>query len=215
MTEQILKSDLFGTVCLVETEGGLRIRRDTRPARWWLGPVARRLASREAKALARLEGLAQVPRLCRWDGVALDREWLPGAPMQRVNPARQDYFRDALRILRCMHRAGIVHNDTAKEPNWLVQPDGSPALVDFQLAMRFTGRGRLFRMLAREDLRHLFKHKRTYQPGALTARQRRMLSTPAISARAWRMTVKPVYRFITRRLLGWSDREGAGDRSHS
>jgi hypothetical protein len=23
---------------------------------------------------------------------------------------------------------------------------------------------------------------------------------------------KPVYRFITRRLLGWADREGAGDR---
>ena len=75
-----------------------------------------------------------------------------------------------------MHRAGIVHNDTAKEPNWLVRPDGSPALVDFQLAMHFTGRGRLFRMLAREDLRHLLKHKRTYLPGELTARQRRIIT---------------------------------------
>jgi hypothetical protein len=25
-------------------------------------------------------------------------------------------------------------------------------------------------------------------------------------------TGKPVYRFVTRRLLGWADREGAGDR---
>jgi hypothetical protein len=25
-------------------------------------------------------------------------------------------------------------------------------------------------------------------------------------------TGKPLYRFVTRRLLGWADREGAGDR---
>jgi hypothetical protein len=25
-------------------------------------------------------------------------------------------------------------------------------------------------------------------------------------------TVKPVYLFVTRRLFGWADREGAGDR---
>ena len=174
--------------------------------------MARRLAAREARALAHLEALPSVPRLLGWDGVAVDREWLPGAPMQQARPGTRDYFREAFRILRRMHRAGIVHNDTAKEPNWLMQPDGSPALVDFQLAMVFRGRGRLFRMLAREDVRHLLKHKRTYLPGALTARQRRILSTPAISARVWRKTVKPVYRFVTRRLVGWSDREGAGDR---
>jgi hypothetical protein len=28
----------------------------------------------------------------------------------------------------------------------------------------------------------------------------------------WMATAKPIYRFVTRRLLGWADREGAGDR---
>lgn len=215
MTDRIFKRDLFGEVRLVGAPGPLHVCRDTLPAPWWLAPVARRLAAREARALVHLDALSDVPRLLRWDGVALDREWLDGLPMQAAKPDQRGYFRDALRLLRRMHRAGIVHNDTAKEPNWLVRPDGSPSLVDFQLAFHFTGRGRLFRMMAREDLRHLLKHKRTYLPGELTARQRRILATPAISARAWKATVKPVYRFVTRRLLGWSDREGAGDRGQA
>jgi hypothetical protein len=84
--------------------------------------------------------------------------------------------------------------------------------VDFQLAMVSVRRGRLFRALAREDLRHLLKHKRTYCPERQTARERRILATPALHSRIWMATGKPVYRFVTRRLLGWEDREGASDR---
>ncbi len=93
-----------------------------------------------------------------------------------------------------------------------VTPEGLPALVDFQLAMHAPRRGRLFRALAHDDVRHLLKHKRSYLPERLTARQRRMLATPSPVARVWRATGKRLYVFITRRLLRWSDREGAGDR---
>src|SRR5690606_13979058 len=99
-----------------------------------------------------------------------------------------------------------------KEPNWLVRADGSPALVDFQLALVSRRRGRLFRMLALDDLRHLLKHKRTYCPHRLTSRQRRLLATPSPIARTWNSTVKKLYQLVTRRVLGWADREGAGDR---
>jgi hypothetical protein len=105
-----------------------------------------------------------------------------------------------------------VHNDLAKEPNFLVTADGRPAIIDFQLAWFCPRRGRLFRLLAREDLRHLLKHKRTYCPQFLTARERRILASPSWPARIWMKTGKPVYLFVTRRLLGWRDREGAGDR---
>jgi RIO-like serine/threonine protein kinase len=111
-----------------------------------------------------------------------------------------------------MHRRGVAHNDLAKEPNFLVTADGGPAIVDFQLAMVTKNRGRLFRMLAREDIRHLLKHKRTYCAEALTARERRILENPSWPARLWAATGKPVYLFITRRVMGWQDREGAGDR---
>jgi hypothetical protein len=109
----------------------------------------------------------------------------------------------------------VLHNDLAKEPNWLVTADGRPALVDFQLAARPRRRGIAFRTLAYDDLRHLLKHKRTYCAPCLSERQRRILARRSLISAAWARTGKPVYRLITRRLLGWSDREGAGDRGQA
>ncbi|NNF66383.1 MAG: serine/threonine protein kinase [Gammaproteobacteria bacterium] len=209
---QLLKKDLFGSVWLVKQDGQALIRRDTTQARWWLRWLAQRLAAREARALERLQHIDDIPGLRRWTGRILDRQWLPGQPMQLGRPTDRDYYRKALTILRRMHRSGVVHNDTAKEPNWVVLPDGSPALIDFQIAMCFKNRGRLFRLLAREDLRHMLKHKRTYRPSYLTARERAILARPAITARIWQRSGKRVYLWITRGILGWSDREGADDR---
>jgi RIO-like serine/threonine protein kinase len=115
-------------------------------------------------------------------------------------------------LLRQLHRAGVVHNDLAKEPNLLVLHDGSPAVIDFQLAAHSSGRGRLFRIAAYEDIRHLLKHKRTYCAQRLTQRERDILANPSPLSRVWMATVKPIYLFVTRRLLGWADREGAGER---
>ena len=211
-----LKRDLFGEVRRVRLpfDGHFLdcAQRDTALAARGYGWLARRLAAREARALRSLRGVAGVPRLLRWDGRRLVRSWLPGTPLQAAGGVDRAYFRDALRLLRRLHAAGLVHNDLAKEPNWLVTPDGRAALVDFQLAMRPRYRGRLFRMLAHDDLRHLLKHKRTYCPQHLTARERAILARRSPLASAWARTGKPVYWFVTRRLLGWADREGAGDR---
>lgn len=212
MPAQILKTDLFGQVRLEHRGPQAFIRRDTRIASRWIRPVARWLAGREARALQAVSGIEGVPELLHWDGELLDRSWIDGQPMQQARPADPAFFKEALRLLRLLHRRGVAHNDTAKEPNWLVQTNGRPALVDFQVATRSAGRGWLFRLLAREDLRHLLKHKRTYAPQRLTARQRQMLSNPAWISRWWRASGKRVYLWITRRVLGWSDREGAGDR---
>ena len=208
----LLKSDLFGRLTLEQERGIAVVIRDPRAARWWLGWLARRLCRREARAHARLDGLPGTPRLIGTDAGVLRREWIDGRPMQVARPRNHDYFRRARRLVTALHRRGVAHNDLAKEPNWLVTPIGAPALVDFQLATVSARRGPLFRMLAREDLRHLLKHKRLYCPERLTARERRMLATPAPVSRLWMATGKPVYLFVTRRLLGWADREGAGDR---
>ena len=122
------------------------------------------------------------------------------------------YFHAARRLLRQVHRLGVVHNDLAKEANWLVLDDGTPALVDFQLAARGDPRSRWMRLLAREDLRHLLKHKRTYCPGALTPVERRVLRRRSWVRELWFATGKPVYRFVTRRVLHWEDNEGRGPR---
>ncbi|CAN5230861.1 serine/threonine-protein kinase [soil metagenome] len=191
----------------------LYVRRDTNAARWWLRGLARRLAAREARALAAATDVPATPRLICWRDGVLERSWLDGEPMHVARPQSPAYFRHALRLLRHLHRAGIAHNDLAKEPNWLVRSNGRPAILDFQLATVAPRRGRLFRMRAREDIRYLLKHKRTYCPASLTERQRRILATPAPLSRIWRATGKRVYWLVTRRLLHWADREGAGDRN--
>lgn len=210
--ETELKSDLFGRIMRVEHDGERWTRRDTTAARPWARPIARWLARREARALLHADGMAGLPALLGWDGATLERSWIEGQPMQQARPVDPGYYRQALTLLRRLHRAGITHNDLAKEANWLVTPDGSPALVDFQLAWCPTKRGAVFRMLAREDLRHLLKHKRNYIPEKLTRRQIGILETPAWPARAWAATGKRMYLFVTRKILRWQDREGANDR---
>ncbi len=210
--ETQLKSDLFGRVTLIEQKGEQWIRRNTKAARVWARPIARWLARREARALLHADGMDGLPALLGWDGAILERSWIEGEPMQQAKPLDPRYYRQALTLLRRLHRAGIAHNDLAKEANWLVTPDGAPALVDFQLAWCPAKRGPWFRMLAREDLRHLLKHKRNYIPEKLTQRQRDILNTPSWPARAWAATGKRLYLFITRKILRWRDREGANDR---
>lgn len=206
----LLKADELGRIERVERDGVVVIRRDIASARWWARGFARRAAAREARALARLEGIDGVPRLLAWNGRVLERSYMAGQPMQLGQPRDPAYYRQALRLLSVLHRRGIVHNDLAKEPNWLLREDGTPGLVDFQIAWTRGRRGRLFRLLAREDLRHLLKHKRTYAPERLSARQQAILSRPAPHSRLWRATGKRLYKLIARRIFGYWDNEGQG-----
>jgi len=208
----LLKKDLFGEIWKSADSGQPVVLRDARPARWWLAWLARGLLRREAKALAALLDIDGIPQLIRHDSHTLMRSFVPGVPMYAGRPESASYFREAARLLRRIHSAGVVHNDLAKEPNILLSEDGSPAFIDFQLACYSARRGRLFRIAAREDIRHLLKHKRTYRPDLLTTREHAILNSPSSMSRAWMSLVKPVYLFVTRRLMGWSDREGAADR---
>ncbi len=207
-----LKGDTFGEIWLCRANGNAYIERRVDRARPWARWLANWLARREGKALLLAQGISGVPELLHYADSRLRRELIPGEPMQEARPRDPDYYRESLRLLRRLHQRGIAHNDLAKEPNWLVTDLGAPALVDFQLASISTRRGLWFRALAREDIRHLLKHKRTYCPDRLSARQKAILANKAPLSRIWMATGKPVYIFITRRLLGWSDREGAYDR---
>lgn len=209
---KLLKKDIFGGTYLVLNDAGATIRRDASEAAFAVRWVARWLLSREARALAVLDGVNGVPELLHVDRESLVRCYLDGAAMHHSKPDRIEYFHAASALLRKLHCRGVVHNDLAKEPNLLVMTDGSPAIIDYQLSWSAPRRGRLFRLLAREDIRHLLKHKRTYCPTELTAREKHILDNPSVLSRIFMSTVKPVYLFITRRILGWRDREGAGDR---
>ena len=210
-SERLLKADVFGTI----TRVGDIVVRDTGRSRPWARWLALRLMRREQRALSRLAlggGIEGIPRVLDVEATRITRTWIDGAPMQLAKPRDPEYFRAAARLLRRLHAANVIHNDLAKETNWLVTPDGRPALVDFQLAMTLERRSALARALGHDDIRHLLKHKRSYLPEKLTAREKRILATPSAASRAWMATGKPVYLFVTRRIFRWRDREGAGDR---
>jgi hypothetical protein len=213
----LLKRDVFSTV-----ERG-RFRRDSGEVDavlrrldevpWWSAVVAMHLFSRERRALASAKGLQVSPELL-WAGRrALVRGFIDGVALHLAKPyGDAAYFRSAKRALHRLHRAGICHNDLAKEQNWLRGADGAAYLTDFQLAACFKRRSRLFRIAAYEDIRHMLKHKRSYVPQALTPKERKILARKSAVASIWLVTGKNVYRAITRGLFNFTDREGGGRR---
>jgi serine/threonine protein kinase len=213
----LLKRDVFSTVErgrfrdeTGEVDAVLR-RLDRVP--WWSYLLARHLFRRERRALAIARGLTVGPELL-WAGrQALVRSFIDGVALHLAKPTGDAaYFRSAKQALRKLHRAGICHNDLAKEQNWLRGSDGRAYLTDFQLAACFRSRSRLFRIAAYEDLRHLLKHKRSYAPEALTASERKILARKSMVASVWLATGKKVYRAVTRGLFNFTDREGGGRR---
>jgi serine/threonine protein kinase len=180
---------------------------------WWSYLLAQHLFWRERRALAVVRGLNVGPELL-WAGRrALVRGFVDGAAMHLVKPKGDvAYFRSAKATLRRLHRAGVCHNDLAKEQNWLVGSDGHAYVTDFQLAASFRKRSRLFRVLAYEDIRHLLKLKRSYAAEALTPKERKIIARKSIFASVWLATGKKVYKAITRGLFNFTDREGGGRR---
>lgn len=222
-----LKRDVFGTVELLEGPGGRAVRRVASGSRVpGSGWIARRLLARERRALRTLAGQRGVPQeLESGDLSALPdgrgreprpaevllRSWLAGQPLHLATQLPRDYF-DLLDALTLeVHRTGVCHNDLHKEQNILVGEDGRPALIDFQLASVHGSRGRSWTTRSSEDLRHLQKHRRRY------TRDGRGPSEAALGlgagrtrgplAAAWRRWGKPVYVFVTRRVLRTRDGE--------
>ncbi len=213
----LLKRDVFSTVergrfrdDAGEVDAVLR-RLDQVPL--WSYPLARHLFARERRALALARDLDVGPKLL-WAGrSALVRGFIDGVALHLAKPHGDiAYFRSAKLALRKLHRAGICHNDLAKEQNWLRGSNGRAYVTDFQLAACFKTRSRLFRIAAYEDLRHLLKHKRSYAPQALTPMERKILARKSFVASIWLKTGKKVYQAITRGLFNFTDREGGGRR---
>jgi len=211
----VLKRDALGRVERVDGAHGACVRRVACGSGVPLsGLVARLCARRERRALAALSGLAGVPQLVRdaaleaprADAVVL-RSWIEGRSLARAEELPEDFFEHLDRLVAALHARGVCHNDLHKEQNILVGADGLPHLVDFQLASVHARRGMLFASRAREDLRHVEKHRRRYtrlgrgprgqsQAGAGAGYRRSWI------ARAWKRAVKPFYGFATRRVSG-------------
>lgn len=144
----------------------------------WLG---RRLAAREARALARLADLPLFPRTLgpvyahgRLLRNAVARTFIAGHPLGAAERPGPEFFRDLKESLLAMHARGIAYVDLHKRENVIVGDDGRPYLVDFQVCfdaahprVRWVpGIRTAFEHLCTIDLYHWGKHVRRAEPGA-------------------------------------------------
>lgn len=196
---RVLKRDALGRIELVRHHGQLVVCRvaDGGPlpgSRW----VARLLLARERRALQVLEGLPGVARVLAYEppGI-LVRSFLTGTALCRARSLPRDFFERLEELVRALHERGVCHNDLHKEANVLVGDDGYPGLVDFQLASVHPRRGSTFSVRAREDLRHVWKHRSHYfrALGVLDPLPASPPRSPL--AEAWRRVGKPVYRRLS------------------
>jgi RIO-like serine/threonine protein kinase len=215
----ILKRDQLGRVELLDGAQGACVRRVACGGAWPLSAwVARLCARRERRALAALHGLEGVPVLvsapeledAARPGEFVLRSWIAGRPLARAEELPEDFFEHLDRLVSALHARGVCHNDLHKEQNILVGTEGLPYLVDFQLASVHARRGGLFASRAREDLRHVEKHRRRYtrlgrgprgeaRTGAGASYRRSWI------ARLWQRGFKPLYEFVSRRMPGSGD----------
>ena len=227
--ERVLKEDAFGCVELLARQGGGRLtRRVASGGRWPLsGVIARSLARRERRALAHLEGTCGAPRSVEDEAAAqvllasgeaprrrdvFLREWVEGVSLPLATELPEDFFDLLDDLVGELHARGVCHNDLHKEPNILVQPDGRPALVDFQLASLHPGGGASFESRVSEDDRHVHKHRTRYTsegrgPASAGERGRGLGKKRRPLSFLWRRLGKPVYLLVTRGLL--KTRDGA------
>ena len=198
---ELWKRDALGRIELVRTGGALAVRRVAAGGRLpFSRHVARVLLRREGRALRALAGVPGVARVLEEEsgGDALLRSFLPGTPLCLARELPRDFFERLEELVRALHERGVCHNDLHKEGNVLVGEDGYPGLVDFQLASVHARRDRTFAVRAREDLRHVWKHRSHYlralgEPDPLPAAPRRSLV-----ALTWRHLGKPLYRALAR-----------------
>ena len=217
----VLKSDIFGSIerGFLNTEDGKKfeaIKRVYSPNRL-LRPLTRLLAKNEIKALKKLQDTSPspyFPTLLSVDKKSHIRSYIQGQSIYKSpNALTNDYFQECKKLLQHLYDAGICNNDLAKEANWLInEENGRPAITDFQLALCFKNKkSRLFIQLALDDIRHLLKHKRKYS--FLTAEEQSQLNHRSLVNRIWMKTGKKLHKFITRKLLGWQERNGPEERN--
>ncbi|MDR4488256.1 MAG: hypothetical protein R3B83_12155 [Nitrospirales bacterium] len=86
-----------------------------------------------------------------------------------------DFFDQLMGLVQEIHHRRIFYADMNKRGNIICATDGNPYLIDFQICLHFPRRSGLWgslqetvlQRLAKEDLYHLYKHKKTFQPQSM------------------------------------------------
>ncbi|MCU0916374.1 MAG: hypothetical protein MUC88_17695 [Planctomycetes bacterium] len=174
-----------------------------------LGLIGRLLSRSEVRNLQRCEGIAAVPRvLARIDPHMYVYEYIEGWSLHEKPPLPADFFDRLVVALGQVHARNLVHFDLHKPGNILIDTEGRPHLIDFQIARHIGERFLLARRLSAGlrrwlqsyDLYHVYKHKRRLQPELLTEAEKRLSYNHSLALEIHRVIARP-YKKIRRASL--------------
>ena len=157
---------------------------------WWVRNLfGRWLLRRELRALHQLAGIDGVPaQAFRVDAHAIAARFVPGvtldrAPREQMNEA---FFLALESLFRQVHERGLVHLDSRGSSNLLATPQGTPAVIDFQAALR-TGLlpPPLRRLLEAVDMGGVYKNWLRHAPESLDAGRRAFYERSTRLRRLW------------------------------
>jgi hypothetical protein len=164
--------------------------KDFSPRSWWVRNLfGRWLLRRELRSLLRLAGIEGVPaRPFRVDAHAIAARFVPGvtldrAPREQMNEA---FFVALESLFRQVHARGLVHLDSRGSSNLLATPQGRPAVIDFQAALR-TGwlPPPLRRLLESVDMGGVYKNWLRHAPASLDDERRAFYERSTRLRRLW------------------------------
>lgn len=173
----------------------------------WLG---RALAGRETKMLERLAEVSNVPAACasikvngRVVPTASGHDYVAGRSLLPTDEVDDEFFPQLSVLLSQLHERGIAYVDLHKRDNILVDEQGAPHLIDFQISMHLPQRwpfSSLLGMLQSCDRYHVAKHKYYFRPDLCDESTRRLVKNRPAWIKAHRLIAVP-FRHFRRWLL--------------
>ncbi|TAL65313.1 MAG: hypothetical protein EPN84_01695 [Legionella sp.] len=184
---KVFKHDSWAATALYEGAKGLVVCKFNRqqaifglPMRW----LGKALAQRENRFL---QLFAQVPHLPKFSGAVSvagkilphvsAHDYIEGVPLRQYSQkVKDDFFPKLQQILQIIHSQNISYMDLNKQENILVDLQGEPYLIDFQICFHLKNswpgnsapmRG-LLKLLQESDRFHLMKHYVKLRPDLLT-----------------------------------------------
>ncbi len=179
----------------------------------WLG---RLINDHEEGVLKRLQGIRGIPKLIGpYREFGLLYEYVEGESLDE-KPLLPDTFFDELEnVIQRIHQRRVAYVDMNKRGNILLGEDGKPYMIDFQISWIGDAPLKLIQKfyqpilanLQKEDIYHLYKHKRRLRPDLMTEQEIEASRKKSQWIQWHRLLFRP-FLLLRRKFLGMLYRQG-------
>ncbi len=213
--ERVLKDDFFSINLLYRHSDGeayvLKLSDFRFVGGWLFRPLACFISRHEYKVYQRVADLQGVPALGpRWGWRGYFHRFIEGQTLHEITPQGdlpENFFDELKEVIANVHMRKVLYVDLNKQGNIICSREGQPYLIDFQISLAFPREegwrkrltSRIFNRLIREDLYHLYKHKKSFQPEQMTEEELEWAKRSKLNERYSRYLSRPYLR--VKRLL--------------